>query len=290
MVMNIDDIKIMTLKALMADDLLMSGLVLKGGNALHLAYDITNRGSVDIDFSMENEFLEKDFKRLKKIFSNLLNEEFNKVDYIVYDVNFIKKPKSGSIPQWKGYLLEFKLIELEKYEKFAADIDTIRRNSYKVNGQSTKYTVDISAYEYIDGARSQEIEGVILKVYTPEMILVEKIRAICQSMEEYKDIVSSAKQKIRTRDIYDIWKITNSFKRINLSIDLFKHIFEAKKVPIDFMRNIQNLREPYRSGWDSVLQTITPNEKLEEYDFYFDHLLTIIEPIISQSDNKDSIS
>ncbi|OJV81798.1 MAG: hypothetical protein BGO34_08400 [Bacteroidia bacterium 44-10] len=85
MVMNIDDIKIMTLKALMADDLLMSGLVLKGANALHLAYDITNRGSVDIDFSMENEFLEKDFKRLKNIFSNLLNEEFNKVDYVIYD-------------------------------------------------------------------------------------------------------------------------------------------------------------------------------------------------------------
>lgn len=34
MVMNIDDIKIMTLKALMADDLLMSGLVLKGSNVL----------------------------------------------------------------------------------------------------------------------------------------------------------------------------------------------------------------------------------------------------------------
>lgn len=59
----------MTLKALMADDLLMSGLVLKGGNALHLAYDITNRGSVDIDFSMKNEFSEKDFKRLNLNYS-----------------------------------------------------------------------------------------------------------------------------------------------------------------------------------------------------------------------------
>lgn len=275
---NIDDIKIMTLKALMADDLLMAGLVLKGGNALHLAYDITDRGSIDIDFSMENEFSEKDFNRLKRIFSELLNLEFNKSGYRVYDVNFIEKPKSGSIPEWKGYLLEFKLIEDEKFEKFKDNIDSIRRNSYKVNGQSTKYTVDISAYEYITGARAQEVEGLILKVYTPEMILVEKVRAICQSMPEYKDIVSSARQKIRARDIYDIWKITNSFKSLDLTPDLFKHIFDAKKVPLNFINNIENLREPYKSGWESVQQTITSNEELEDYNFYFDHLLKIIEP------------
>lgn len=53
---DINEIKRCTLQAMMKDDLLMQGLVLKGGNALQLAYDITNRGSIDIDFSMENEF------------------------------------------------------------------------------------------------------------------------------------------------------------------------------------------------------------------------------------------
>ena len=54
--MSIDEIKRLTLQALMSDDILMQGLVLKGGNALQLAYDITSRGSIDIDFSMEREF------------------------------------------------------------------------------------------------------------------------------------------------------------------------------------------------------------------------------------------
>ena len=36
------------------------------------------------------------------------------------------------------------------------------------------------------------------------MILLEKIRALCQTMPEYKEIVPSAKEKQRARDVYDI--------------------------------------------------------------------------------------
>lgn len=196
----------------MSDDILMQGLVLKGGNALQLAYDITSRGSIDIDFSMEREFPEKDFTRLTRVFGELLNDEFSKVGIVAYDVKFTKKPKTGTIPEWRGYFLEFKLIEKELFDKFGDDIDAIRRNSIKVNGQSTRYTVDISSYEYVEDAVNREIDGLILKVYTPEMILVEKIRALCQSMKQYKEIVSSARQKERARDLYDIWMIRNHSK------------------------------------------------------------------------------
>ena len=115
---DINEIKRCTLQAMMKDDLLMQGLVLKGGNALQLAYDITNRGSIDIDFSMENEFKDKDFERLSRVFGEYLNEEFAEIGLVAYDVKFIKKPKTGSIPEWRGYNLEFKLIEREKFEKF----------------------------------------------------------------------------------------------------------------------------------------------------------------------------
>ena len=70
---DINDIKRCTLQAMMKDELLMQGLVLKGGNALQLAYDITNRGSIDIDFSMEKEFKDKDFERLSNIFDQYLS-------------------------------------------------------------------------------------------------------------------------------------------------------------------------------------------------------------------------
>lgn len=43
---GINEIKRCTLQAMMKDGLLMQGLVLKGGNALQLAYDITNRGGL----------------------------------------------------------------------------------------------------------------------------------------------------------------------------------------------------------------------------------------------------
>lgn len=285
---SIDDIKRLTLRALMADDILMQGLVLKGGNALQLAYDITNRGSVDIDFSMEREFSEKDFQRLGKVFNNLLNDEFGQEGLVAYDVKFIQKPKCGSIPEWKGYMLDFKLIEKIQFEKFGKDIDAIRRNSIKVNDQSTRYTVDISSYEYIDGAVSKDIEGLILKVYTPEMILIEKVRALCQSMEKYKAIVASARSKERARDLYDIWMITQHFSQLNLTPDLFKNIFGAKRVPLSFLRDFEDIREKNRNNWDVVRQTIHSEEELRDYDYYFDFVKELIAPFTALSDNIDS--
>ncbi len=48
----IETIKMLTLRALVSDEELMYGLVLKGGNALELAYKITDRASKDVDFSI----------------------------------------------------------------------------------------------------------------------------------------------------------------------------------------------------------------------------------------------
>lgn len=274
----------MTLRAMMADDLLMKGLVLKGGNALQLAYDITSRGSIDIDFSMENEFSEKDFNRLSNTFNELLNEEFASEGLIAFDVKFIKKPKSGSIPEWRGYQLDFKLIEKSKLEALGGDIEAVRRNAIKMNGQSTRYTVDISSYEYITGAKPKEVGGVILSVYTPEMILIEKLRALCQSMPEYKSIVNTARQKDRARDIYDIWKISDSFISLDLTAELLENIFKAKRVPLTFLNALEQLREPYRENWEVVKQTIANDEDLEDYDYYFDFLINLVKKITSPLD------
>ncbi|WP_175631616.1 nucleotidyl transferase AbiEii/AbiGii toxin family protein [Bacteroides acidifaciens] len=286
---NIDDIKRLTLRALMADDILMQGLVLKGGNALQLAYDIINRGSIDIDFSMEREFSEKDFDRLTRVFGELLNNEFAQIGLVAYDVKFIQKPKSGSIPEWKGYMLEFKLIEKEKFDQFGEDIGAIRRNSIKVNDQSTRYTVDISSYEYVDGAVNKDIDGLILRVYTPEMILIEKVRALCQTMDKYKDIVNSARPKERARDLYDIWMITQHFAQLNLTDDLFRNIFGAKRVPLSFLKDFEDLRERNRANWDVVKQTINSDQELQDYDYYFDFVKDLINPFKDLSDNTASI-
>lgn len=279
---NMNEIKLATLRALMSDDILMQGLVLKGGNALQLAYDITDRGSIDIDFSMENDFSLKDYERLNRVIGGLLTNQFESLDLVPFDVKLKEKPKEGSIPQWKGYLLEFKLINNDLNNKFKDNIDSKRRNALSIkDNHSTKYTVDISAYEYTSSSTIKEIDGIILSVYTPEMIIIEKIRAICQSMDEYKEIVTTAGQKKRARDIYDICNLYDKFPNVESKItkELVKNIFQAKQVPINFIDKIIDIKERYRDDWDSVKATIFNGDYLESYDFYFEKLLNIIQDI-----------
>jgi len=277
--MDLDKIKKLTLRALMSDETLMHSLVLKGGNALHLVYEITNRGSIDIDFSVKSEFTEDELTKMPVLLKYILNKTFRDAGLHVFDVNFIEKPKSGSIPEWKGYLLEFKIISEEKLEELDGNIDSIRRNAIKLNDQSPKYIVEISAYEYTQGATTKEIDGVILRVYTLEMILLEKIRALCQTMPEYTEIVTSARPKYRARDLYDIWTIYENGP-LNLEEDMLKEIFKAKQVPLHFINNFESLREHNRSNWETVKSSIieSDRESLKDYDFYFDQVLEIIKP------------
>ena len=277
--MNLDKIKKLTLRALMSDETLMHSLVLKGGNALHLVYEITNRGSIDIDFSKEREFTPYELQKLPVWLKYILNQTFREENLHVFDVKFIEKPKSGSIPEWKGYLLEFKVISEDKFNELNGDLDSIRRNAIKLNDQSPKYEVEISAYEYVEGATKKEMDGVILRVYTLEMILFEKIRALCQTMIEYTEIVESARQKHRARDIYDICIIYNNGP-LNLDNDVLIEIFKAKRVPLHFINNLESLREHNRENWETVTSSITDSdrENLKSYDFYFDQVLKIIEP------------
>lgn len=277
--MDLDKIKKLTLRALMSDETLMHSLVLKGGNALHLVYEITNRGSIDIDFSVAREFTVKELETMPQWLAYILNRTFLEENLKVFDVKFIEKPKSGSIPEWRGYLLEFKVIDKEKFSEFNEDIDSIRRNAIKLNNQSPKYEVEISAYEYVEGATTKELDGVILRVYTLEMILFEKIRALCQTMPEYSEIVKSARPKHRARDIYDIFIIFNS-GTLNLDKDMLSEIFKAKQVPLEFINHMESLREHNRENWETVRSSISESDRdnLQDYDYYFDQVLKIIEP------------
>lgn len=282
--MDIDKIKRLTLRGLMSDETLMRSLVLKGGNALQLAYEITNRGSLDIDFSVEREFTDVEFEKMPTLLEYILDRTFREEGLKVFDVKFKLKPKRQEIPEWKGYLLEFKLIELDKYESFEGDIEKIRRNAISLQeNRSPVYSVDISAYEYVEPATKMEIDGAMLRVYTLEMILMEKVRALCQTMPKYKEIVPSANQKFRSRDIYDIYTVFNT-RKLDLDINMLKEIFKAKQVPLEFINDMETLRERNRDDWNSVMQTVSADEELEEYDYYFDELIKIIEPFKNLSE------
>ena len=54
--MDFTEIRRTAITALFSDDMLLDRLVLKGGNALSLVYELTSRTSLDLDFSMANAF------------------------------------------------------------------------------------------------------------------------------------------------------------------------------------------------------------------------------------------
>jgi len=274
----LDKIKRLTLKALMHDEQLMYGLVLKGGNALQLVYEITDRASMDIDFSIEDDFSELDFQRIDGILNVLLNEQFQTEKLIAFDIKFIERPKTNTEKIWKGYNIEFKVTHEKDW--YVDDLEKSRREAIKIVDQSTKFSVDISSFEYIASAKKVDLYGTVLLVYTPEMIVIEKLRALCQSIPEYKDIIPSAKTKGRARDFYDIWNICEQ-NPIDFSLDenviLLHEIFNAKKVPIKFLDLLPEYKDLQKENWNSVEDTLSSTNK--GFDFYFDYTMALVEKI-----------
>ncbi len=275
-------VKKRTVSALVSDEIFMGILVLKGGNALDLAYDITSRGSIDIDFSIQNDFSKEEKIRMKNQATFLLNNEFQKENLVAFDVKFYDKPSiidKSLIEFWGGYLLEFKLIENTKYEKYSDNLDKLRRESLAIGKKgSTKFTVDISKYEYVGKSKTKDLDGAIVQVYSPEMICLEKLRAICQQTEEYRKIVKSMTNRPRARDFYDIVNVTKHFNldfRSNENIHLAKLIFDAKRVPLKFISLIPNYHDFHHGDWESVLQTLNQDFELETFDHYFNLVIEL---------------
>jgi len=279
---TLQKIKRLTLSAFAADDILMGVLVLKGGNALDLAYDITNRGSIDIDFSIEKDFTENEKKHLYDEIESLLNNEFSKENLIAFDIIISERPekiKDAVKLFWGGYLLEFKVISKNKFNLFNGDLESIRRNALSIHtDKSPKFTIDISKFEFTEGKRPRDIEGAVVFVYSPEMLAIEKLRALCQQLPSYKDIVLSMTPKSRARDFYDIYNIYQSFSinfKAQENVELCKHIFDAKKVPLNSIKHIHEQREFHRQSWDSVISTVDQKENLKDFDFYVDFVLDL---------------
>jgi hypothetical protein len=103
------------------------------------------------------------------------------------------------------------------------------------------------------------------------MIVLEKLRAICQQMPEY---AQRTRPNARARDFYDIW-CTLAATGLNLSApqntDLLRHIFAAKEVPLRLLAGIGEQREFHRPDWPAVVASVAGN--VEEFDFYFDFVV-----------------
>jgi predicted nucleotidyltransferase component of viral defense system len=266
--MDFDEIRRHTIVALFSDDVLLEELVLKGGNAISLIYGFGNRASLDLDFSLENDF--EDVADAKERIFKALEQRFSQLGLAVFDTKFEARPSNAEEgSRWGGYQFEFKLIAKLRETELQGNRDAIRRNALVVGpGQQRIFRVDLSKHEFCGGKVERELDNYTIYVYTPEMIVIEKLRAICQQMPGY--LLNPAKRG-RARDFYDIHLLVTA-KGIDLTtnenVKLLREIFQAKDVPLDLLGSIRDDHEIHRIDWPSVRDSVSP--RLGEFDYYVD--------------------
>jgi hypothetical protein len=263
-----------------SDDDLLDMLVLKGGNAIDIVYGASQRSSLDLDFSIAEDFKAADLPSIEAKMQRALEITFREQGYEILDFSLRARPKSPSSTTadfWGGYQAEFKIVEKAKHLAFRDQLDALRKNAVVVGPrQKRKYTVDISKYEYCALKRREEVDGFHIFVYTPEMIVCEKIRALCQQMPDYSLVVRNSPRSARARDFFDIYEVMKRFGitlTLPENLELLKCIFEAKQVPLHLIGRIADFREFHRADFPALEATVQPDYPLESFDFYFDYVL-----------------
>ncbi len=287
LIAEIFEIKKLILKSLFADDDLMDIFVLKGGNALDIAYEMHSRSSMDMDVSMDKDFddYNLDVENVKKKLEVAFGKIFNNTKYITFDFNIIVKPRNrdaGSNKTWGGYCLEFKVVEKEIY--FSNKLELTRKQAIPLGKQdSRKFTVDISRFEYTEPKEEVEFENMSIYVYSPLMIVNEKLRAICQQMDEY---TISKTKKQRARDFFDIHLILQTIPKLEVEFYLEKNrlilteIFKVKEVPLNLLNNIKETYSYHEIGYSTLESTVSTG-KLQKFKYYFDYVINLVEKLNS---------
>ena len=280
-----EKIKKLVIIAMFSDDLLMERLVLKGGNALDLIHRVSARASVDVDLSIAGDFTAEERLGLHGRIEKALRDTFRPAAFQVFDVKLEERPPGLTADLedfWGGYGVEFKLIEPDLYEELKENVEALRRNALQL-GQGSKFSIDISKHEYTTGKTKFELDGFAVFVYTPEMIVCEKLRAICQQMPEYGPVVKRDRAgSPRARDFIDIQTLMNA-RKVDLTTkqnrELLARIFASKRVKLSLLRMIGKYREFHRTSYSAVAATVKAGVTLMEFDRYVDFVLDLVKQL-----------
>lgn len=274
---------------LFSNDDLMQLFVLKGGSALDLAYAYAaGRSSLDVDLSMPDDFAPDALGSAAAAIEGSLSRYLREKDHVLFDFKFVKKPEHprGPVPDfWGGYAIEFKLTTGENHARFAGDINALRRNATVVGpGHTRIFTIELSKKEYCAPKREFELDGHLVYVYTPLMIVCEKLRAICQKMPEYEFGRSSntGHRAKRARDFYDIFVVLEHERSITWGDSecrsILVHMFAAKRVDLALLGRVSSseVRAFHEDDFPSVRDTVPAGVELREFRFYFDYVAAML--------------
>lgn len=244
-------------------------LVLKGGNALAVVYRIGGRTSLDLDYSLADDFA--DVRRAEERISAHLEASFREAGFHLFDFQFLVRPPEPKAAWLSGYEVRFKVVPLSDAE---ADLEWRRRTAAVIGlAQQRTFKIQISRHEFVGDALEGEIGGVPIIVYSPALIAAEKLRAICQQMPEYPH---TPFPRARARDFFDIRSVC-----LEASVDLasaanatlVRKVFEAKRVPLALLGRIESTREFHRPDWPAVEGAVASLEG--GFDLYFDFVVEV---------------
>lgn len=276
--MNIKEVIDHSIMAVFSDTKLSDTLVLKGGSAIRLFEKIDTRLSIDADFSIENKITNETtfFNRINKA----LVKHFKPLNYEVFQYRYFKRPKTRkqNYPEWwTGWKCEFKLVSF-KFKDLPNEAK--ERRAFKPEGtKSPIIRLEISEHEYCSLTRSRTIKGIKIQGYTKVLIVLEKIRALCQQHKSYKFQM----EKNRARDFYDIYKLTQKIpihfmKECRKNID---KVFKAKEVPLDILNVFwkdNDFLDSQREGFKQLEATVSG--PLYPFKTYLEHLKSLIQEIV----------
>ena len=268
----------LAIKGIFSDDDLLEILTLKGGNALALL-EITDRASQDLDFSISQGVkLTKEEHEPK--FQRALSRVFSESGYQIIDFKFDIKPKKSRVPlppYWGGYSIEFKVMTEEMFEA-TKYLSEQKRSSMalEIAGGKKKLEIDISLEEYTEPRMVMALDEYQIHIYSPLMIVYEKMRALCQQLPQYQ---LASTNKVRARDLYDIYTAIQKSESLSLreqiidpeNIHIVQEIFKAKEVSFELIPQIITRKEEMRQNFEEGVRIQITNQKsVPDFDFLFD--------------------
>jgi predicted nucleotidyltransferase component of viral defense system len=261
--------------AMFSDDDLMEKLVLKGGSALSLVHRIGTRSSIDVDFSLAADF--DNVEDAQRRISSALRDRFDSEGFSVFDFKF-ETIGPHSDRYWGGYNVLFKVMEKERFERTTDPIARSKQALTIAPNQKT-FEIQISKYEYCGAREFANVDGFLVRVYTPVAIVIEKLRALCQQLKEYTLLAAHMKRP-RPRDYYDIHTILTA-EGITLSApinhEVIREIFSAKDVPLSSLSKLDANRDFHRQGFEAVVDSVL--DPVQTFDYYADYLRDLVKTL-----------
>jgi len=279
--MKIEEVITEAIVSICGSTMLSQLLILKGGGAMRLFDGLDARLSIDADFSVKDTLADSDavFEEM----SRCLSKAFRVRGYDLLDFKATRRPRTrrkGFPVWWGGWACEFKLVDREHRQK---SLKTRRRNALIPEGSnSPKIAIDLSEHEYCGKQRAKVLHGAKIRAYSREMLVLEKLRAICQ---QHLDYPYRQETRNRARDFYDIRSLT-----IEIDDEFVRRcqfhmgaVFRAKEVPLWILRALWEddaFVDEFHRGFDQVRDVV--RGPVASFNVYLEHVRFLVKDICRQ--------